>query len=146
MSSDFGTSTTVTGRPSREVIVAKGDDFSCQRWQGTVNGALVLDFAGKVKKTNAENFPEDLVELSSAEILRTLQLDSKKAAGILFGDVKVRIAHYDINKRRKQGTNVRLGLKSLKRQKYHAAELVFALFACVWINNYGFTTLAAGNG
>ena len=94
-----GTVTTVMTAAERAALALRlpGDDYSCLRWHGAINGALVLDFAEKVKKTSTENFPEDLAELSSVEILRTLQLDGKKAAGILFGDVQVRIAHYDNN-------------------------------------------------
>ena len=94
-----GTVTTVMTAAERAALALRlpGDDYSCQRWEGAINGALVLDFADKIKKSSAENFPEDLAELSSAEILRLLQLDGKKVAGILFGDVRVRIAHYDIN-------------------------------------------------
>lgn len=72
-----------------------GDDYSALTWQGEVNSALVLDFARKVVEKGSSDFPQDLSELSSSQILRQMRLDGRMAAGILFGDVPVRIAHYD---------------------------------------------------
>ena len=72
-----------------------GDDYSSLPWQGEVNSALVLDFAKKVLEKGSPDFPQDLSKLSSSQILRLMRLDGKMAAGILFGDVPVRIAHYD---------------------------------------------------
>lgn len=72
-----------------------GDDYSSLPWQGEVNGALVLDFAKKVIEKGSRDFPSDLSKLSSSQILQIMRLDGKMAAGILFGDVPVRIAHYD---------------------------------------------------
>ena len=76
-----------------------GDDYSRLPWQGEVNSALVLDFAKKVSENGSRNFPQDLSQLSSSQILRLMRLDGKMAAGILFGDVPVRIAHYDVDGR-----------------------------------------------
>ena len=72
-----------------------GDDYSALPWHGEVNGALVLDFANKIVARGTCDFPSDLSKLSSSQILQTMRLDGKMAAGILFGDVPVRIAHYD---------------------------------------------------
>ena len=72
-----------------------GDDYSSLSWQGKINSALVLEFAKKVIENGSQNFPEDLSQLSSAQILQIMNLEGKMAAGILFGDVPVRIAHYD---------------------------------------------------
>ena len=74
-----------------------GDDYSRLPWQGEVNSALVLDFAQKVVENGVRDFPQDLSLLSSSQILRLMRLDGKMAAGILFGDVPVRIAYYDAN-------------------------------------------------
>ena len=76
-----------------------GDDYSSMPWQGEVNSALVLDFARKVIENGSRDFPKDLSQLSSSQILRIMRLDGKMAAGILFGDVPVRIAHYDADDR-----------------------------------------------
>ena len=76
-----------------------GDDYSSMPWQGEVNSALVLDFAKKVVDNGSRDFPQDLSQLSSSQILRIMRLDGKMAAGILFGDVPVRIAHYDADDR-----------------------------------------------
>ena len=72
-----------------------GDDYSSLPWQGKINSALVLEFAKKVIENGSRDFPEDLSQLSSAQILQIMNLEGKMAAGILFGDVPVRIAHYD---------------------------------------------------
>ena len=72
-----------------------GDDYSALPWQGEVNDALVLDFANKVIEKGSNDFPTDLSSLSSSQILQIMRLDGKMAAGILFGDVTVQIAHYD---------------------------------------------------
>ncbi|MDE3270007.1 MAG: putative DNA binding domain-containing protein [Pseudomonadota bacterium] len=74
-----------------------GDDYSSLPWQGEVNSALVLDFGKKVIDNGSKDFPKDMSQLSSSQILRIMRLDRKMAAGILFGDVPVRIAHYDAN-------------------------------------------------
>ena len=72
-----------------------GDDYSSLPWCGEVNSALVLDFANKTVERGTCDFPSDLSKLSSSQILQTMRLDGKMAANILFGDVPVRIAHYD---------------------------------------------------
>lgn len=72
-----------------------GDDYSSLSWQGKINSAQVLEFAEKVIENGSQDFPKDLSQISSAQILQIMKLEEKMAAGILFGDVPVRIAHYD---------------------------------------------------
>ena len=94
-----------------------GDDFSSLPWQGEVDSVLVLDFAKRMVKAGAEDFPKDLSQLSSAEILQTLRIDGKMAAGILFGDFSVRIGYYD--KDDKLASNVeKKGLYSILRDDF----------------------------
>lgn len=76
-----------------------GEDYSRLKWSGAIDGALVLDFAKKIKEQNEEEgaFFPDLQNLSPAEVLSKLGIASTTAAGILFGNYKVRIVHYDKN-------------------------------------------------
>ena len=85
------------GERAALVMRLPGDDYSALPWQGEVNSALVLDFAKKVIENGSRDFPQDLSQLSASQILQIMNLDKKMTAGILFGDVPVRIAHYDAN-------------------------------------------------
>lgn len=59
----------------------------------------MFDFAKKVVDNGSRDFPQDLSQLNTSQILRIMRLDGKMAAGILFGAVPVRIAHYDADDR-----------------------------------------------
>lgn len=74
-----------------------GGDFSAKTWQGEIDGALVLDFAKKVKATRPDELPDNLSTINPLEVLRILGIDDKMTSRILFGDTEVRIAHYDAN-------------------------------------------------
>ena len=74
-----------------------GDDYSNQPWEGEIDSALVLNFAKKINDISPGELPKDLSQISSIEIIRDLKLENKMAAGILFGNFKVRIGKYDAN-------------------------------------------------
>lgn len=76
-----------------------GEDYSRQSWSGTIDGALVLDFAKKVKEEDpsGNELFGDLQKLSPSDVLSKLGINDTTAAGILFGNFKVRVVHYDIN-------------------------------------------------
>jgi predicted HTH transcriptional regulator len=76
-------------------IKLPGADYSKLKYSGEINSALVIDFAGKLFE--AKIIEEDLRKLSSEEILSKLQILHKKSSGILFGDMPVRVVHYDEN-------------------------------------------------
>lgn len=72
-----------------------GQDFSKQPWTGDVAGALVLEFAEKIKNRGSTALPQDLASLAPKEILQKLSTADKMAASILFGECIVRIVFYD---------------------------------------------------
>jgi len=72
-----------------------GEDYSRTEWTGDPNGALVLEYARKVRENRPDEEGKKLDALSPSDILSKLSLNSKTAAGILFGDYRYRIVHFD---------------------------------------------------
>ena len=77
-------------------IKLPGADYSKLEYQGEINNALVMEFAQKMEESEAFE-GTDLRDLTSKDILLKLHILNRKASGILFGDIKVRVAHYDLN-------------------------------------------------
>ncbi len=72
-----------------------GADYSKLEYFGAINSAFVIDFAAKLFEAGI--IEEDLRKLSSEEILSKLHILHKKSSEILFGNIPVRVVHYDEN-------------------------------------------------
>ena len=66
-----------------------GLDFSAQKYKGSIDPALVLDFAQFLPTDNGQ-----WTQLKAEHILKKLGVYETNAAGILFGDFTYRVAHY----------------------------------------------------
>jgi predicted HTH transcriptional regulator len=76
-------------------IQLPGEDFSKTQNKGTVNGALVMEFAKKLQEAEPSEFSVDLANIAPTDILKKLSLHERTAAAILFGEYKVRVVRYD---------------------------------------------------
>ena len=70
-----------------------GDDFSKAKYHFGYTPKLVMDFAEEVSE-NSKHFKIDLTT-STEEILKELNIFGINTAGILFGDFRYRVAHFD---------------------------------------------------
>lgn len=87
-----GSSTTEMQPAQRRQLELKWPDldFSSFKYEGPIDGSLVLDFAKHLSGGNG-----DWLGLSAAQVLSKLNLTQTNAAGILFGDFTYRLVHYD---------------------------------------------------
>lgn len=73
-----------------------GADFSKSQYQGDLDPALVVSFAKKVVEATGDEFNIDVNAMSAQEILQRLNVLGMNSAGILFGNFKCRIVHFDL--------------------------------------------------
>jgi predicted HTH transcriptional regulator len=74
-----------------------GADYSKAPYEGNTDPSLVTSFAQKVVEATADDFQIDVSATAPNDILRKLNIFQTNAAGILFGNFKFRIAHFDEN-------------------------------------------------
>lgn len=74
-----------------------GADYSKAPYEGTTDASLVTLFAQKVIEATGDDFQIDINATSPNDILRRLNIYQTNAAGILFGNFKCRVAHFDEN-------------------------------------------------
>ena len=89
-----GSSTTMMQGHEKKQLELKwpGLDFSSFEYTGSIDAALVLDFAKFLNKGNG-----DWTTLEASKILSKLEIANKMTAGILFGDFSFRLIRYDHN-------------------------------------------------
>ena len=94
-----------------------GADFSKGRYESNCDSALVLLFAKKIVERTDDDFHLDVEKMSSDQILQKLNIYGTNTAGILFGNFKCRIVHFN-----SQGDilnqSVNLGLYSILRDSF----------------------------
>lgn len=74
-----------------------GADFSKAKYESKHDPSLVLQFAKKVIEATGDEFNIDVEKMSSDQILQRLNVYATNAAGILFGDFKCRIVHFNLD-------------------------------------------------
>jgi len=72
-----------------------GVDYSKSKYSGPTDPSLILDFAAQAKRADPDDFSLDLGAVSADEILKKLGVYETGSAGILFGDHKYRVVHFD---------------------------------------------------
>jgi predicted HTH transcriptional regulator len=74
-----------------------GADFSKAKYDNKYTPSLVLQFAQKVVEATGDEFNLDIEKMSSEQILQRLNILGVNSAGILFGDFKYRIVHFNLD-------------------------------------------------
>lgn len=79
----------------KHTLALPGADFSKASYKGKIHSSLVMEYAEKLTDKEQLNGIE-LSTLAASDVLNKLGIQQKNAAGVLFGDFKVRIAWYDM--------------------------------------------------
>ena len=72
-----------------------GQDYSKRPWDAAVSGSLIVQFAQKLVDGGFDGLPRDISSLAPDDILERIHCKGRNAARILFGNLPVRIVHYD---------------------------------------------------
>jgi predicted HTH transcriptional regulator len=74
-----------------------GADFSKAKYESKYDPSLVLQFAQKVIESTGDEFNIDTEKMSSDQILQRLNVLGMNSSGILFGEFKCRIVHFNLD-------------------------------------------------